>query len=456
MTDVMQETRQSVVRRWSRALGAWLGHESIPQMAAALAYRTIFSLIPILILSLLVLRLFQDERQLVSKMLGKALELAGISQLQLSGSAETSVQTRLEELVQSFSGLSFTGIGLVSAVTLIYAAISLIVEVENSFNRIYGAARGRSVVRRLTQYWLLLTLGPLLVFASFYTAEKFSAFGQALAQQSASVVGSWVLGVTGYVISVVISGTLLLVIYLIVPNARVQLKAAASGALIAGVLLELGKYGFRLYLDHAGYKSLYGSLALVPLFLLWIYITWVIVLFGLRSAYLIQHGHRLALMTVLTHGAGTASMQRWLEPSTVVLVAEQIARAFATGKPITLQELAIRSRLTDATTRQVIAPLREAGIVLWVDGPGERLSLSRPTESVRVATLLKIGHDLCGEPVGGEKHGSDDLARELRTAELKASGDRTLADVMQMAGAPRGETAAVAMAAPAAAAPAAG
>lgn len=408
-------------------VGSWLGHEHIPQMAAALAYRTIFSLIPVLILSLLVLRLFQDERKLVEQMLGKALELAGISQLQLSDSAEVSVQGRLEELVRSFSGVSFTGIGLVSAATLIYAAMSLIIEVENSFNRIYGAARGRSAVRRIMQYWMLLTLGPVLVFASFYTAEKFSGFAASFAQEGASVLGPWVLGVTGYVVSVMITGLLLLVVYLVIPNARVQLRAAACGALLGGVLLELGKYGFKLYLDHAAYGSIYGPLALVPLFLLWIYITWVIVLFGLRSAYLIQHGHRLALLTVLQQGPARLGAAQWIDPSTTLTVVELIAKNFARGRPVDAAQLSAGVGIPEPAVIALLGQLRAARVVHALEGSGERFALARPAETITLAELLRIGHELAG---GADAIG---LAGELQAAQMRACAGRTLADVINKA-----------------------
>ncbi|MCU0689104.1 MAG: YihY/virulence factor BrkB family protein [Phycisphaerales bacterium] len=439
MATAAEHGRLSLAR-WARGFarrwGAWLGHESIPQMAAALAYRTIFSLIPILLLSLLVLRLFQDERAVVEQMLRKALALAGLDRLALSDSAEVTVQGRLEELVNSFSGLSFTGIGLVAAGTLIYAAMSLIIEVENSFNRIYGVSRGRSLVRRVMQYWMLLTLGPLLVLASFYTAEKFAGFARAWADAGANVFGPWVVGLTGYAISVAISTVLLLVVYLGVPNARVQWRAALSGGLIAAVLLELGKYGFRLYLDHAGFKTIYGSMALIPIFLLWIYITWVIVLFGLRSAYLIQHGHRLALMTVLEQGPGALANrtgQVWLEPAMVHAIAQAIAQGFARGTPTSILDLARHTGLAEPCIRQVLDGLMQRGVIHHIEsasGAGtpptasDRYTLARPATDIDLADLLVVGHDLCG--------GDDAPAcvRSLRAAEVTACRGHTLSELL--------------------------
>jgi len=424
----------SLVRTIGARLGAWLGHESIPQMAAALAYRTIFSLIPILILSLLVLRLFQDERQVIREMLGRVLELAGLNQLSLGDAQEVSVQGRLEELVNSFSGLSFTGIGLVSAATLIYAAISLIAEVENSFNRVFGSVRGRSWVRRVMQYWMLLTLGPLLVFASFYTAQRFFGIAEGLAEAGGgTVIGAWLLGLAGYLVSVSITCLLLLVVYTVVPNAVVRWRAALGGALLAAVLLELGKYGFKLYLENAGYRNLYGSLALLPLFLMWVYITWVIVLFGLRSAYLYQHGKRLALFTLLESSAGMPGQGGavWTEPSCCLLIMQADAAAFARGQSLDLPRLAMRVGLAEELVRQAVEALERNGLLLAVgrSSRGERYVLARPAETIKLRQILAVGQLLAGD-VSTDIGPAAGALRDIRRAQLDALGERTLADLL--------------------------
>ncbi len=411
-------------------------------MAAALAYRTIFSLIPILILSFLVLRLFRDDRALVQQMLSRALDLAGLDQLRLSDAQEVSVQGRLESLVSSFSGLSFTGIGLVSAATLIYAALSLIIEVENSFNRVYNVPRGRQWTSRLTRYWLLISLGPLLVFASFFVAERFTGMAQQLAQQGAGALGPWVVGVTGYLVSVAITTLLLLTVYLTVPNARIAWRAGLAGAALGAVLLELGKYGFKLYLDHAGLRTLYGSLALIPMFLLWLYVTWVIVLVGLRSAYLVQHGHRLGLLSLVAQraaGSLGAGEGAWLEPARMLVIAQVVGADFGAGKRPDIERLAGATDLPEPALRAALASLVERGVLVQLTesgpraSPVERFTLARPADRIALADVLAAAHDLAGPP----RHA---LTQQLRSAERAALGERTLADLLTTPAAPAGTT----------------
>ena len=102
-------------------------------------------------------------------------------------------------------------------------------------------------------------------------------------------VAGWISSVTSLVTSGVASWVLLLLLLTLMPNTTVHLRPALIGSLVAAILWKFAKHGFKLYLTKAvSYSVLYGSLGLIPLFLFWMYLTWLIVLFGLELTYTLQ------------------------------------------------------------------------------------------------------------------------------------------------------------------------
>lgn len=416
-------TDERPLQRLGRLVGAWLGHESIPQMAAAMAYRTVFSIIPLCIIGLVVLQRFVNKEKTVESLFERFLEVVGLAQIGLDQDQSNIVATKLRELTRSFDSLSFTGIGLISGLTLIYAAISLLVELENAFNRLYGATRGRSLVRRLMQYWLMVSLGPVLLAMSFFVVDR-------LTGAAGSVAGAWFGYIGAYASSVAITSLLLWVLYLTMPNARVRPTAALYGAVVASVALEAAKFGFQLYLQNAALKSIYGSLALIPVFLLWVYVTWVIVLTGVRVAFLIQHGRRVTLLSRLAgSGNGGRAGDVFIDPAYVAEVAADVARRFATGQPAVLDGIAERAGLSEAATRAALGELARAGLVAPIKDErsgGERWVLCRPAETIAMPDVLRAGFSLAGEQ--GPR-----VVLQVRQAQLRAAEGQSLAG--QIAGA---------------------
>lgn len=339
----------------------------ITRMAAALSYRTIFGLIPTLVVGLVLLTAYSTREQR-RDVITQLLTFAGISQIVVEPSktqtlGEASMKPRIEanatnsnaaigngtnsngqhanaarpttdpvalepttplpstvvdpayadpdvvtmheaiqqeahaesaerldnfitDLLDRVGKIQFGAVGVIGMMTLVYAAISMMVEVEQAFNHLCHAPQGRSWTRRITLYWTLLTLGTLFLVMSFAAGESIRGFTANLAQTEAfSFMRGSLLAVLGFAVTCAISTTLLLIVYTTVPNTRVHLGPALLGAAIAAIMWESGKWGFTTYVHYsAGYSRLYGSLALIPLFLLWVYLTWLIVLFGLQLA----------------------------------------------------------------------------------------------------------------------------------------------------------------------------
>ncbi|WP_025733067.1 YihY family inner membrane protein [Carnimonas nigrificans] len=181
------------------------------------------------------------------------------------------VREQLNNFSSQARNLTLVGVGF-----LFVTAVMMMVSVESAFNSIWQTTGNRKGVAGFLRYWAILTLGPILIGAGF----ALSSYATSLSMVSSAVEG------VGYerllhLLSPLFSFLALLFVYMVIPNTRVRLAYAAIGAAVTALLIELAKFGFSLYVaNFPSYQLIYGAFAAVPLFLLWIYVTWLIVLLG--------------------------------------------------------------------------------------------------------------------------------------------------------------------------------
>lgn len=465
----------------------------IARMAAALSYRTIFGLIPALVLGLVVLGAFSSDGD-VADLMHRLLRFTGISQIALEGSSSEAaylmaeaawrdwarwffaeiarpdgpgqmawvstaddrpgsmasalaggaagrVDVWIAELVQNVRRIPLGTIGFVGLATLIYAAISMMVEIEKCFNQIYHAPEGRPWIRRVTQYWTLLTLGSLLLFASFYVGESLRSLASRLGELDhvVSGLGSGAITGVGFGITVLISTVLFVIVYTTMPNTRVSIGAAFIGALVAALLWETGKWGFTQYLRYsATYARFYGSIALIPLFLLWVYVTWMIVLLGLSIAHAIQthrvvRRHGLSALRWFMPDPGLPSRACLVDPAAILAVAAAVAERFADRLPSAAADVAERAGLDEPVVAEMLERLAGAGILLRVvTGGAEQIqayALAGPPETIRAEDVAAVGRAL-SEGRQADAPAARRVIGELEQAKLAAFRGRTLADFL--------------------------
>lgn len=437
-------TTVRVIRLGARGLY----RSQLPRMAAALAYRTIFSIIPVFVISLVVFGSLVSDDQ-VEFGVKRLLDFSGLNQITLSepdggldagavgpprpepvesapapGSNGAPVG-RLDQLIgdlvsrvnMSLERVPTASIALISLAVLIYAALSMLVELERSFNSICRAPSGRPWLRRIVLYWTILTLGGVLLAATFSVGDIFLRWTTSLVGGGSKAIAS----LLGYAVTVGISSMLLVLGYLIVPNTRVRFRPAFGGALVAAIIWELGKWGFRQYLDFStGYSNLYGSLALLPLFLLWVYATWLIVLFGLQVAYMTQNFDDL--VDDLEQGESGPSI---VDPACILLVAGAVARRFGDGKSSFANEIASEIGLPDTLTARMLRRLVELGVVHEVEqGESRAYALAKPADSIAASEILHAAAELSTRRDRVDEPG---LARLAAARERELEG-RSLAD----------------------------
>jgi len=255
--------------RWLRFTRYVLYHfykDDCTYRAAALTYTFLLSLVPLLSVSFVVVSAFPASKQLVSDMEGFIFK-------HLVATSGEVVQTYIQGFVEKVSHLSVAGTAF-----LFVTAVLMMFTVEQAFNIIWRVRRQRKFISALLMYWAMLTLSPLLIgvslAASSYVVSIPLIHGTV---QSLGLSDGLLLNYAPFLL-VMMCFTIL---YMAVPNCIVVTSHALLGGVVAAVLFESAKWGFTLYISHfRTYTLLYGTLATIPIFLIWVYISWLIILFG--------------------------------------------------------------------------------------------------------------------------------------------------------------------------------
>jgi len=233
------------------------------ETAGSLTYTTLLALVPLVAVALAIAAPFPAFDRAMNA-LGRFIS----ANLLPSGGA---VVTREVSAFAAKAG-ELTRVGIAF---LVVTSLLLMNTIDGALQRIFRVRRSRSLFRRLILYVVVLSLGPVLIGAGLWMTTQLvvNSFGWLeLNEAGKAVLRLLPFGFTWVALTL---------LYLMVPNRRVGLARAATGGFIAGVLFEFAKRGFGLYVaNFPTYTLIYGALAVVPLLLLWMYLSWVIVLFG--------------------------------------------------------------------------------------------------------------------------------------------------------------------------------
>jgi membrane protein len=232
--------------------------------AAALTYMSLFALVPLITV---VYAMFAAVPAFAAA--GEAVQSFIFIHFVPSTGAE------IEAYLSRFSeqARNLTGIGVLF---LMGTALTMLMNIEASFNRIWGVNRNRSWLSSFLLYWAVLTFGPLLIGLAFaistYVASLRYLFDQAYffgLQRVLFSIGPWILTSCAFTL-----------LFVAVPNCRVPARHALIGGLLAGLAFEIAKFLFGRFIANASYQVVYGAFAAIPVFLLWVYFSWIIVLVG--------------------------------------------------------------------------------------------------------------------------------------------------------------------------------
>ena len=393
--------------------------------ASALTFATLLGLVPILALSFAVLRgLGWHGTRLEGLILGKVTILS---------------PEAINLIVSYIDNINFTGLGVFGGAFLFFTFVSVVTNVEGAFNAIWGHAPSRTFGRRVTDYFGVMVVAPvLLVIAMSMTAAvESNTFVQWMTRV-------WGVGVAveyslAYAATVVV-WALFAFLYMFVPNTRVRPVAAIAAGVIAGTTWQLTQWayiGFQVGMTK--YNAIYGALAQLPLLMVWIYVSWVIVLLGAEIAYSIQTLSAYSRERRVSSFAGQ-SFREWVAMSTAI----ELARAAEGLTPApTPEALAACLDVPLRTVRDVLAAFETAGLAHGAGQNPELCYLSLAPARIPVTKVIEAIHgelppivDLDSTP-GVARKRAHALLLEIRGESELRFGERTLKDLALDGEAPR-------------------
>jgi membrane protein len=232
--------------------------------AASLSYTSLLSLVPLLAVVFGIASAFPVFEQWSE-------DLKNLIYGNLVPTSSEQLEQHLDGFIGSVSRLTLTG-----TLFLIITALLLMMRIERSFNLIWRVPNPRGLVNKITMYWAVLTLGPLALGAATALSAQ-----PLLAWLGAADAGAGMLRPVGVFL---LTWAAFALLFVLVPNCRVPALFAAAGAFLSTVLFTLAKSAFVAYVSHASYSVIYGALASIPVFLLWLYVVWAVILLGASLA----------------------------------------------------------------------------------------------------------------------------------------------------------------------------
>ncbi|WP_151446944.1 YihY family inner membrane protein [Lacisediminimonas profundi] len=242
-----------------------LTEERLPQAAGSLTFTTVLAIVPVLTIAFAIFTAFP-----LFDTFRKALEGYFLKSLMPQGLANN-ILDYLNQFAQQAKRLSAIG-----AVALGFTAVAMIAMVERAFNQIWRVRNPRPLSQRILIYWAVLTLGPLMIGVSIsVTAYLVNATHRAVG--GLPLVGDLFFTL----LTILLTVLMFTLLYLVVPNRAVDGRDALAGGVFAAIAFEVSKRLFAVFVaNFSSYTVVYGALAAVPIFLVWIYVGWMIVLIG--------------------------------------------------------------------------------------------------------------------------------------------------------------------------------
>jgi membrane protein len=346
---------------WKRFLG-----DRLFEAAGALSFTTVFALVPLSMVVFGVLSAFPVFDEWSSSL--RAYIFANFVPR-----AASAVQNYLSEFSANTKSLTTAG-----AMALLVSLLVTLSSVESIFNRIWRVPTARPRFGRFLVYWTVLTLGGLVAATSLALSTRF--FALAIFE---TVPGRWLEAIMLRLAPMAIEMLAFAAVFKVVPHRTVKWRHALAGAVLSVLLFETVKWGIGLYLGSFGsYQKIYGPLAFVPIFLLWIYLGWSSILFGASFASSLSAFRYQPAVLRLPHGYELYGLLRMLG---------RFHQARAKGRGLHSDEIQqMEPILTDALVQELLAKLDGIDVVSRAES-GEWL-LARDLDDVTLGELYEAAH----------------------------------------------------------------
>lgn len=355
----------------------WLGlvfrefvHNRCDLRAAVLSFATVLSLVPVLAVVFTFFDLFGGSEWLTNRLKPFVIQSLAIG----VGDKAVGVLDRL------FVKVPLGSLGGLGVIFLVISGLTLLNNLDETFNYIWKVTQGRSWFARFRNFWVAVTLVPLLILASLVATSSlhWSATVKALLPSGFyAVISSWLLPLffewLGF-----------LLLFMLVPNVRIRWGPAALGALIGSVFWETAKRLLFLYSTIAVTRNvLYGAFIALPLFFLWMDVTFLILLWALEAVYVTQHYKELRRFAT-----GTTEAFSWQSIAVNVLV-DTATRQHRGAEPLRINAVAARFEMRTPEFKRLINALVGARLILKPDSDDDFVHLAQDPSDITLGSIFK-------------------------------------------------------------------
>jgi len=308
-------------------------------------------------------------------------DLSAFAQDQKAVVARKSIAHKVHEFIRNTRSGT---LGVTGSVVLIFVAISMLSRIETTFNDIWGVPQGRTWFMRIVLYWGVLSLAPLLLIVALGLATGPHLESTKRVLSSLPLVGSFVVHFGFQFLPVVVLCLAFAAFYILMPNVKVHWKAGLVGGLVASLLFHLNNLVSVFYVSRVVSNSkIYGSLGLVPVFMIGLYFCWLILLFGAQVAYAFQN-----LSTYLEEKQVESINQRGREFVALRLMT-LIGQRYLKGEPpLSISDLAEELGVPSRLISQIMEMLAAARLVIQTAGAETAYLPSRPMEGITCHDIL--------------------------------------------------------------------
>ena len=349
------------------------GRHQIAVRSAALTFYTLISLVPVLAVILGLSKGFGLQEKLLAMLNDPRYQVYG------------AVYKLLEQFADSYLENFRMGVlATVSIVTLLWAVVKVFSNVELAFNHVWEIRRGRSFYRKVSDYLALLFILPILL-GLYRTGAQY--LDELVVELSSKVefLGYLYRGLQ-FVAPFIIAWLVLTLVYFVLPNTDVRFGSAARSAVVAAILfLGFQFFYFRFQVAVSNYNIIYGGFAAIPLFLIWVNVSWQIILFGSELSFAYQN------LSKYTDQQQSKFMSYEYRLKLIVLIMNRIAVNFIKGKePFTEDALARELDISSGRVSESLYELERAGLLYSVEQKAAKNRLYIPAKDVHTLTLFDL------------------------------------------------------------------
>jgi len=384
--------------------------------ASALAFTTILSLVPFLALTFAVLKGFGVQNRVEPLVME-----------QLSGGSQE-VATRIIDYINN---TNMGSLGVFGLLALVVTVITLLGNIEEALNVVWGVEETRSLQRKFSDYMSVVVVGPILIF----TAVSMTSFLQSQSLVRWLVENSYAGDFLLYFLQMIpymITWIALVFLYIFIPNTSVRIRPAILGGVLAGTCWQLVQWGYiHFQVGVAKYNAIYGTMAVLPIFMVWIYTSWLIVLFGAEMVHALQN------VKMFRRELRAPAINFRLRELLALAILQDVVTAFVTGTDNwTAKRLEDELELPTRVLAELLDELVTSGLLLTTTGDPPAYQPAREPDQVMLSDVLNILRDFGGswqpQRLTGSEERLQKIIERIDAAAAGALAGMTLRDLAEV------------------------